>query len=252
MRNLRTLTLIGIASLLSGCGTTGTTSRFTLPLDPATPVSAARSLHVVPATMAADAARFHAVAVNDWGQFTAEDLANISQSLAATIDSHRKARPAPDDARFDIHLQVRRYIVGSSNTGAAVLACVAWAMVNPDGQVIYSSQFYAAGAMVYLGTVGGVKNEIHKAIVRRIATTALYVAADPASAVPRPTEFERSYEELDDAIANLPVVMLSRGDPYGMAAGDPGALFVVSAIERIQWEEAKPPTDFDWAAYLAD
>ena len=167
-----------VALLLAGCGTTGTTSRFTLALDPVTPAQAHTSIRVAPATMAPDAPRLYVANVYEWGRFDTEDLVNLEQSLAVTITAHRSERPGATNAELTIHLRVRRYLVGLSNTAGAVLACVAWAAVNAAGQIVFEEQFYAPGAGAYVGTIGGLKDAVHKAIVRRVATTSLYLAAD--------------------------------------------------------------------------
>lgn len=239
--------IAAITLLAAGCSATTRTRPFVLALDPATP-RGARSLAVASATQAQDAARLYTVGVVEWGRFDEQDLANIGRSLADTIALHAPAGTDAAAAPLEIHLHVRRYLIAVSNTAGGALACVAWAMVDEDGQVRYSSQFYAAAAVEYFGTLGGVKNHVHEAIIRRIATTALHVSADPAE--PLPIEFEGSYPLLSDAIDTLPRQFVSRGDAAGMAQRDPGALFMVTAAESIPWEAAEPPAEFDWGAYL--
>lgn len=243
-----------IVLLLAGCGTTGTTSRFALDLDPAAPKQTEVAIHVAPASMAPDASRLYAIAVKEWGRFNAADLANLEQSLAATISSWQSGKPGATHAQLDIHLQVRRYLVGISNTAGAVLACVTWAAVDPSGQIVFQEQFYAPGSVAYVGTIGGVKDVVHKAIVRRVATTSLYLAADPARTRARPVEFEGTYRALEDAISELPEVMKSMGNAAAMAHPNPavgmGGLFAVAATGAPPWEAARPPADFDWPAHL--
>jgi hypothetical protein len=62
-----------------------------------------------------------------------------------------------------------------------------------------------------IGTIGGLKDAVHEAIVRRIATTSLALAADPAAAHPRPTTFDKTSTSLDEAVARLPKTMVSLG-----------------------------------------
>jgi hypothetical protein len=242
------------ALLLAGCGTTGTTSRFTVPLEPATPAIATGSLHVAPASMAPDAPRLYVVHVREWGRFDEADLRNIEQSLASTLDKHRSSSSSAVVAPLDIHVHVRRYLVGLSNTAGAVLACVTWAAVTPEQRIVFSEQFYTPGSTAYVGTIGGVKDSVHQAIVRRIATTSIYLAADPAVARSRPRESAGTYAQLDDAIARLPGEMVSLGNPAAMASPSPvvstQGMFAVSAAQLMPWKAAKPPTAFDWNAYL--
>jgi hypothetical protein len=242
------------ALLLAGCGTTGKTSRFTLPLEPGTPAVAVGSLHVAPASMAPDAPRLYVVNVQEWGRFDDADLANIEQSLASTLDQHQSNESVAAAEPLDIHLRVRRYLVGVSNTAAAVLACVTWAAVAQGQTIVFSEQFYTAGSTAFVGTTGGVKDSVHRAIVRRIATTSTYLAAGPAIANARPQEFAGTYTELDDAIAGLPETLVSMGNPAAMASPSPlesvPGLFEISGAQGIPWQAARPPAEFDWSASL--
>jgi len=137
------LVLAGCAAL-SACGTTGSTTRFVLPLDlPARPKVAA-FVQVASAAMEADAAYLNPLNVQPWGQFGPEDLKNIEQSLQDTIVPHLAPASPAAHSGMDLHVVVRRYVVSTSNTAGAVLACVAWAATSPQGSLIYEEQFYAA------------------------------------------------------------------------------------------------------------
>jgi hypothetical protein len=240
--------------LLAGCGTTGATSRFEVTLDPAVPTVAVAAIRVAPVTMAVDAPRLYAIGTHEWGRLDADDLTNLEQSLATTIATRTSSTVTVPDTRIDIHVHVRRYLVAHSNTGAGVLACVTWAAVTPSGQIVFQEQFYAPGSVAYVGTIGGLKDAVHRSIVRRIATTSLYLAAGHAVAGASPTEYPGTYSTLDEAIEVPPEVLVSRGDPNAMASSDPWTsvpgLFAVTAAGGPPWRAAKPPTDFDWEAFL--
>lgn len=243
-----------IVSLLCGCGTTGKTTRFVLELDPATPASAATSLRVSTATIEPDAARLYTYGTSEMGRFNDEDLANIEQSLAATIATRRTVEPAAGGPGFDIHFRVRRYLVSHSNTGGGVLACVTWALVDPAGKIIFNEQFYAMGSGAYVVTIGSIKNLAHRSIVRRIAATALHLTTGPTSLGVRPVDLEGTTDNLEDAMAALPSRLVSRGIPSAMASPAPevaiAGLLAVTMVGAPPWEAARPPADFDWAAYL--
>lgn len=261
IRRTSWLALAGVVTcILAGCGTTGTTSTFTLALDPGTPVTGQAGIRVAPATMEADAPRLYVVSVREWGRFDATDLANIEHSLVATLARHSAgggpyAGQAAVTAPIEIHVRVRRYLVGVSNTGGGVLACVNWAAVKPAGEIAFAEQFYAADFVAYVGTVGGIKDSVHRAIVRRIATTALYLTAEPAAATALPTAYAGTYESLEDAIASLPAVLRSLGNPGAMATPNPveavAGAFETRGAAAIPWQAARPREDFDWAAYLS-
>lgn len=254
MRLIRWLAVLALP-LLAGCGTTGATSKVTVALDPAVPTVATAAVRVAPVTMAADAPRVYAIGTRDWGRLDADDLANLQQSLATTIATRQSSTVAVQGAPVDIHVHVRRYLVAHSNTRAGVLACVAWAAAASSGQIVFQEQFYAPGSLAYVGTIGGLKDAVHRSIVQRIATMSLYLAAGPAIAGSQPTEFPGTYSTLDEAMEVTPAELVSLGNPGAMAHPNPsvavGGLFAVSAAGAPPWEAARPPADFDWTAFLS-
>jgi len=250
---LITLVLM-VCGVLSGCGITGKTSRFVLTLEPTKSEQIFSEMRVASAAKEADAAHLTAVNVFKWGKFGPDDLRNLEQSLRNTITQHLPATSRSTESRLDIHLVIRRYVVSTSNTGGAVLACVGWAATSSQGKLIYNEQFYAWDSGYLIGTIGLLKDSVHKAIVRRIATTSMAIASDPALASPWPTTFENTSTSLDEAVSNLPRVMVSMGDPFLMTFPDPGigavGLLTPSGVSMVQWEVAKPSENFDWQGYL--
>jgi hypothetical protein len=129
-------------------------------------------IRIASAAMDENAAHLTAVSERQWGQFGPNDLRSLERSLRDTIAPHLPTTSHSTESRLDIHLVIRRYVVGVSNTGGAVLACVAWA-ATANRTVIYEEQFYASDAGYLIGTIGGLKDAVHEAIVRRIATISL-------------------------------------------------------------------------------
>jgi hypothetical protein len=250
---LTVLVLLGCVAL-SACGVTGGTSRFTLPLDLGQSPQVTSEIRVASAAKEADAAHLTAVRVFKWGNFGSDDLGNLEQSLSKTITQHPPATSRSTESRLDIHLVIRRYAVATSNTGGAVLACVAWAAASFQGNLIYKEQFYAWDAGYLVGTIGLLKDSVHKAIVRRVATTSMAIAADPAAASPWPTTFKNTSTSLEEAASHLPRAMVPMGDPFLMAFPDPRiravGLLTPSGVSIVQWEVAKPSENFDWQGYL--
>jgi len=250
---LITLVLV-VCGMLLGCGTTGKTSRFVLTLEPTKSEQIFSDIRVTSASKEADAAHLTDVNVFKWGKFGPDDLRNLEQSLRNTITRHLPATPRSTESRLDIHLVIRRYVVATSNTGGAVLACVAWAAASSQGKLIYKEQFYAWDAGYLVGTIGLLKDSVHKAIVRRIATTSMAIASDPAAANPWPTTFKNTSTSLEEATSHLPRMMVSMGDPFLMTFPDPGiravGLLTPSGVSIVQWEVAKPSENFDWQGYL--
>jgi hypothetical protein len=250
--SLAALTLLGCAAL-SACGTTGGTSRFALPLDLPTGAKVAANVRVASAAMDAEAAYLNPVKVQPWGQFGPDDLKNIEQSLQDTISPHLVPTSRATDPTMDLHLVVRRYVVSTSNTAGAVLACVAWAATTPKGSLIYEEQFYASDAGYLVTTIGLIKDSAHKAIVRRIAATSLAIAQDGAASL-QPRKFDKTSTSFEEAASRLPQTMVSLGDP-ALAAFPNRTVSVVglltpSGISTIEWKVASPSEAFDWTGYL--
>jgi hypothetical protein len=149
---------------------------------------------------------------------------------------------------------IRRYMVSVSNTSGAVLVSVTWAASESEGKLIYHEQFYASEAVYFIGTIGLLKESVHKAIVRRIATTSLALAAGPAAAEARPTTFDNTYTSLEEAVSRLPQTMVSMGHPSLFVFPDPVVSLVTlltpSGVLPVQWTVVKPSQDFDWQGYL--
>jgi len=241
-----------ICSVLSGCGITGRTSRFALKLDLPTSKVAA-NVHVASVVMEPNAAYLNAFKVYRWGKFGSDDLRNIEQSLQATITAHIVPASRSTDSRMDIHVVVRRYIVSTSNTGVAVLACVAWAATTPKGELIYEEQFYASDSGVLFGTIGLMKDSVHKAIVRRIVTTALVIVGDGATGI-QPRQFENTSTSFEEAVSRLPGKMVSLGNPPFMPLSPlESAIGVLtpSGVSMVNWGVATPPKAIDWTGHLA-
>lgn len=240
---------------LPGCGTTGKTSPFVLNLDLPQGQKAISDVRIASAAMDPDAAILNAVNVRPWGKFEPDDLRNIEQSLRDTITPQLPQTIRSTEPRLDVHLMIRRYMVSVSNTGGAVLASVAWAATESDGKLIFQEQFYASESVYLVGTIGLLKESVHKAIVRRIATTSLALAAGLAAEKARATTFDNTYASLEEAASRLPQTMVSMGIPSMMAIPVPAVsavgLLTPSGVSTVQWHVAKPSQDFDWPGYLA-
>jgi hypothetical protein len=246
------LVLLGCAAL-PACGTTGTTTHFALPLDLPRGEKFTIDVHVASIAMDVNAAYLNAIKVQPWGMFGPDDLKNIEQSLKDTISPYLTTTSDSMDSRMDLHLVVRRYVVSTSNTAGAVLACVAWAATTPKGSVIYKEQFYASNAEYLLTTIGLIKDSVHKAIVRRIATISLEIARNPA-AEKQSSIFDNTSISFEEAVSRLPQSMFSLGDPAPVLSPNLTSsaigLLTPSEISQIKWEAAAPSEPFDWTGYL--
>lgn len=244
---LMTLVLLACDVLL-GCGTTGRSSRFLLTLEPNKIEQISSEIRIAPAAMEKDALRFMAVRVYAWGAFNTADLSNMEQSLRNTLASVAPAALPQPASRLEIHLMIRRYFVSTSNTGAAILVCVAWAATNSKGEMSYHEQFYASKAAYLIGTIGLLKDSVHRAIVRRIATTSMHLAPDRGDGNFQQRTFENTYTSFEEAVSYLPPIMVS----MGIIPGPPPSLLIPPKVSRVFWDEAKPSEEFNWNEYLRD
>lgn len=196
-------------------------------------------IRVASVQMEKHAARLTTVNTYRVGKFDTYDLDNIEQSLRDTLVLLKSANLLNSIPVIDIHLVIRRYFVAHSNSGAAVLICVAWAATDFKGKMIYHEQFYASKGVYLLGTIGLLKDSVHKAVVRRIAESSLYLASGMRGILDRDITFEDTYTSFQEAVSRLPDVMVS--------------ILKNRTIEsEIFWGEAEPADKFDWNTYLRE
>jgi len=236
--------------LLSGCGIAGETTRFVLPLDSVRSMEVTSEIRIASVVMEKHAARLTTVGTQRWGKFDSEDLINIEQSLCNTLASIPIAVLSQSKSRIDVHLIIRRYFVATSNTCGAVLACVAWAATDSKGKIIYHEQFYASKTVYFIGTIGLLKDSIHKAIVLRIATISLYLASGRGDTDDQEKIFKDTYNSFDEAASHLPQIMVSEIMAPGISvSGIPNTQTVTSVVF---WNEADTSEEFNWKEYLRE
>lgn len=247
--------IIAAGVALAGCGITGTTSRLTHELRAGTGESLVSDVRVASAAADADATRFLVVGrVHPWGRFEAEDLRNIEGSLVDTIRANTPAQFRASQPPLDVHLVIRRYVVAISNTGGAVLAIAAWAAVDAERRIVFEEQFYAWDSGYLVVTVGMLKETVHRAIVRRVATTSMALASGPGYARAR-TPVANTSTSLEEAVSRLPGTLRTKGNAFLMSSGS-NALLAIGAVvpqataRNIPWRSAQVEEAFDWPAYL--
>lgn len=229
---------------LPACGTTGKTSPFVLTLNVPKSQEVVSDILIASVAMESDAATHNALYVMPWGKFEPDDLRNIKQSLDNTIKQQLQAMTHSTKPRIDVHLVIRRYMVKVSNTAGAVLVTVTWAATESDGRLIYHEEFYASESVYLVGTIGLLKESIHKAIVRRIAITSLALATSSAAAKDRSTTFANTYISFEEAASRLPQKMISMR-PFWFILWT-----TIPEVSKVQWNLAKPSQDFGWQEYL--
>jgi len=173
------------------------------------------------------------------GAFNDEDFATLRGSLNETTSTLRAAGASTQRAPLRLHVVIRRYLLAHSNSGGAILSCVAWA-AEVDGQVIYTEQFYATAVTFLMGTTGGQKTDVNTRIVQRIVSRAVLLSRDTSR--PPDTSTERTYDTFEDALKDLPRRLTSVA-PTGKR--------VYATSGSVPWAWAKPSTDIDWSGKIA-
>ena len=201
-------------SVLCGCGTTGETTRQIVELENLPQRQAVVPIQVDSVLAAPDAAQLHSSGVYKWGKFDASDLAHLRATLDDTLAAAtRKVQQDPSD-RLHIALVVRKYIVAASNVEGAALAAIDWCIARSDGLPVYREIFYAANRMRFIGTLGMIKDSVHRDAVRRVAESSLALAGQTAGTVTLPRRVPGTFESLEDALAELPESVRSWGAPF--------------------------------------
>ena len=141
-------------------------------------------------------------------QYKAKDLAVLQQML----DETNPMPGAPEDS-LQIHVVVRRFLVAYHESEAAGIACFAWALTNPQRELIFNETVYGAAYTTWKG-VNGVKNPIHQGITKRVHTATQAVASGLAPGPP-PISVYEDYQSaaaaIPDALGPTFVVTLKRG-----------------------------------------
>lgn len=226
---------------LTGCGLTGGTSvvepAFAVAPTPGARLSADR-LVMEPAS-----AKLTAIGAYAWGKFDEDDRATLEESLQRMVRRINESRPATRPG-YTTHVVLRSYQVAVSNSSGTALACVAWAMSGPDGGLLYHEQFYASKSATLSSTVGGLKEDVNEALLRRIGVTSAQLASGRSDSLP--LRSEDTYLSFDEVRHDLP----DRLQSVGMAFG-PGHSFVWTQSGGVSWDFSRHPEGLDWPAYLA-
>jgi len=230
------------AFLLSGCGTTGVTTRSAVDVG-ALAASSFRPISVDSVAREEAGIKLMSVGVRAWGRFDDRDQANIKGSLEDTFAAATQGRTRPDGEPIKIHLVIRKYLVAGSNNEGAVLAGVDWCATDAKDAILFQESFYATHSVRFIGTLGGLKDTVNKAIVKRIAQSSLALAANER---PIGAAVQYTYATLEQAAATMPDSLASWDQPRLVHIGPPR-----SAPEKVSlaWAEMRPP--IDWKERLA-
>lgn len=150
------------------------------------------------------------------GKYKSKDL----RALEKTLERSTPVRGSSETA-FRAHVLLRSILIAHSNEKAAGIGCVAWALVSPEGELVFDEQFYVARDSPPL-SIGGIKNRLHKAIAKRVHHRAQDVASDrPLSSPPEDTydDFGRAASRVPNQLkSDIPTIFGGR-DQWGYKTG---------------------------------
>lgn len=223
---------IFVALLLAVSGCAARPKKVTLDVPASHPVTIA-SVEMEPG-----AAKLINVGTYPVGKYKSHDLRVLKQMLKKTVPVL-----GDTDQSFHIHVIVRSFLITHDNTKGAGLACVAWALTSPDGQLLFDEQFYVSRRSPPL-SIAGIKNRMHVAITKRIHQRAQDSASErPLSPPPEDTYggFERAASRVpNDMRSELPTIFGGYdqwGNPVGLHRTVRGSSEegVARRYDRIDW-----------------
>ena len=241
--------------VLAGCGTTGATKSFVLPIDPTIVEGIERNIHAGGIVVADDANIVIAAGTNPWGVFGESDRSNLEQSLEQTLRVLDKYSTDLSLPAWTVEVLLRRHVIAHDNNSAGLLVCVAWALKSEAGDVVYENQFYGADSVALVGTIGGLKNSVNKAVVQRIVESAVRLASSKSI---DGVSVRNTYDTLDEAAStlperyrSLPVVIYSNSRASILGADlSTGGISVVqpndAAVKTVDWQTLEPTDPVTW------
>jgi hypothetical protein len=255
--------VVALCALIAGCGTTGATKTFVLPIDSAVTEGVEHTIKLGSFAVAEDANVIVAAGTQEWGAFDEADQHKLEWSLQATLDTINWRPDDGSDPGWEIHALLRRHVVAHDNNSAGVLVCISWVLASASGDVIYQDQFYAADSVMLVGTLGGVKNSVNRAVARRIIESSLRLASsEPLSR----SGVERTYDSITEAaeilpssFRSLPIVRVSRhrgGVPMTDIDWEWTSVDVVrpqdGTLKTVGWEALDAKEPVRWQRRLED
>ncbi len=240
--------LVALCVAIAGCGTTGATKTFVLPIDSAATSSLEHPLKLGSFAVAEDANFVIAAGTYEWGTLDAADQHKFESSVQATLDTIDWQFADEAAPIWEIHVFLRRHIIAHDNNSAGLLVCVSWALASASGTVVYEEQFYATNSAFLVGTLGGVKNSVNRAVVRRIIESSLRLASsEPLSS----TSIKYTYDTIAEAANTLPAQYQSWPVLQFYPLGDGILLASVArpqdeTIKTVGWEALDATVPVNW------
>ena len=127
------------------------------------------------------------------------------------------------------------------------MACIAWCATDELNNIIYHEQFYSTDTVRFIGTLGGLKDNVNKSLINRISLSGLKLAQNSGNSLPITTE--GTYNSYEEAIKTVPKTMQSWGVGVPFGNGYSSATFIPaggSSTKKIHWDWANRPNNINW------
>lgn len=248
-RKIRSGTTVMLALFLSACWG-GHTTRFVLALDDTALSGQLRQINVASVERDQNGMVLINVGVKPWGKFDDNDQANIEASLKDTLAAATQGHSPIDERTINIHLVIQKYIVAISNNAAYIWAGVGWCVADTNNRVLFQETFYATSTGHLVVTTGGVKDDVNRAIVKRIAEFTVRLAANSQ---PEAINVPDTYSTFVEAAATMPETLRSWPVPATVPIyGGTTATTLVggTAPEHFPLELAEIKESIDWQKRL--
>jgi hypothetical protein len=242
-----------IAISLVGCASTfGGTKAFTIPLGGA--LSELKGpVKVASVEMDTEASRLVYQDLAGFGKFDAKDLDNLRESICKTLMPASTVPVVENGLNFDLYVVVRTYIIYNTAQRFNVLACVAWCLADPSGEIVYHEQFFASDKGSSFGTtIGDVKMTLHRNLVRRIGMKALYVVkVHPPEHEP---VFPGTYDDFDSTAKPLHLpdtVFVATSGLKTRMSGTQTIWYHEGITKDADWDRVEREGFINWKEYVA-
>jgi hypothetical protein len=238
---------LGSIVLVCSCSTSGKTSHGAVPLDALPEIREMRPLQVQSLDREDEGIRLISLDVRPSGKFNDEDKTNLRRSLEETLQAALRNRACREGSGVQLHVLIRKYVVAANNSQAVVWASVDWCAADEGGQVLYSEAFHATAMVHLFGSLGGIKDQVNRAVVKRIAQNALAVAADANRAE---GNIAGTYASFDEAAASIPAMLETWGLPFFVAVA-PEGLVASRSAQKSSANLLSTEAKIDWATRLS-
>lgn len=192
------------------------------------------------------------------GAFSKGDEKTLALSIADSLDAIKWPQATATKDDLAVHVILRRHVL-AAGWDMAVLAIVAWAMVDADGEVVHREQFYATiHSKNKMWTLGHLKDLANQAIANRVIASSLVIAS--ARNIDELKPDGNTFASLSEAIQNLPaefsippIIVPGQSSMTWLGRKFNGAPNVVyaGAREGLDWHQYDKTIPINWAERLS-